>query len=739
MTDSNPAQVGQWGPLIKFPNVPIHVHVLPDGRVLMWGRREFQNGAFDPHADLNVHSCTPFVWDPSTHSPEDTVATTVSTEKPKSTKQAKDGRVVTVNLFCGGHAFLPDGRLLAIGGHFADGAGIPQAAVYTTGPGNGAGTWRATAEMVEGRWYPTATALPDGSVLALSGSYLPEHEDDTRNNVTPQIWSHGAWRNLDDFPHGRPMELYPRAHVLSDGKVFISGPQQQSWLLDTKAKKGKDKQWIRTSAKHALGQLDYAPAVMYEQDKIVYIGGGGGGEKDSPVVPTNQAETIDLSKEHLSKEHLQWTPTKGPMHFGRRQHNGTLLPDGTVLVTGGTGGQGFNILTGTRPAAPVHQAELWDPATGLFTLLAEEEADRCYHATAVLLPDATVLSAGSGEFVGQNDGDSHLNGQIFSPPYLFRGPRPEITSAPAKPLGYRQTFEVTSPQAQAITKVTWIRLSSCTHAFNQSQRINVLDFRTVNGRLQVTTPDSPNRCPPGFYMLFILTSDGVPSVAKILQIQQPLVSRTAMRAAGTMRRLSRRLPAPLTPRSQTAAPAAVSVAGKGTRVVVGLSSTCPYGLGACWGGAHEALTRLDGVDVVNPVANASESTAEVWLKDNRLPPLNQWTSQFRAIVNGRYGWRGVEITLTGTIETHEGSLFLAAEGPRPEIKLGPLHEIDRIQWDYEKREPQPVQAGEQDAYRRLEDSLATSPTSPDVTVTGPLTQAESAYELEVRRFTAKPA
>jgi galactose oxidase len=145
-------------------------------------------------------------------------------------------------------------------------------------------------KMKYGRWYPTATALPDGSVLALACSYLPEQAGNTRTNPIPQIWSHDAWRDLDNVPKD-VMELYPRVHVLSDGKVFISGPQQVSWLLDPKAAMGK--QWICTTAKHHEGQLDYAPAVMYGQDKIVYIGGGGGVGKD----PSRRAEVIDLSTE----------------------------------------------------------------------------------------------------------------------------------------------------------------------------------------------------------------------------------------------------------------------------------------------------------------------------------------------------------------------------------------------------------------------------------------------------------
>ncbi len=126
------------------------------------------------------------------------------------------------------------------------------------------------------------------------------------------------------------------------------------------------------------------------------------------------------------------------MHFARRQHNATLLPDGTVLVMGGTQGNGgesngFNDLT---PGQPIRSAELWDPKTGHWTLMARASVDRCYHSVAVLLPDATVLSAGGGEYRPNNNldrennpNDSHKNAQIFSPPYLFRsGGMPGRTS-----------------------------------------------------------------------------------------------------------------------------------------------------------------------------------------------------------------------------------------------------------------------------------------------------------------------
>ena len=146
----------------------------------------------------------------------------------------------------------------------------------------------------------------------------------------------------------------------------------------------------------------------------MYVGGG--------IPPLSDAAILDLNVPAP-----QWQATES-MKFRRRQHNATLLPDGTVLVTGGTQGSGgetngFNDLT---PGQPIHAAELWNPKTGHWTVMASEDVDRCYHSTAILLPDATVLSAGGGEYAPRNDGvqndpkDTHKDAQIFKPPYLFR-------------------------------------------------------------------------------------------------------------------------------------------------------------------------------------------------------------------------------------------------------------------------------------------------------------------------------
>jgi galactose oxidase len=718
------ARWGQWAAVFTLPNVAIHTHVLPNGRVLMWGRRDTN--------DLDDHVCTPFVWDPKdpTEPPNPMNPTAPPTAKTTDTIPKQ----LQLNLFCSGHAFLPDGRLLVVGGHRRDSDGLDQATLYDPATSK----WTPIAKMNAGRWYPTATTLPDGSVLVLAGSYKVNGQE--FQNDLLQVWKDGAWKTIKKTDGGDlnffNLPLYPRMHVASDGRVFMSGTNAQTYMLKT-SNPGMWTPLGNPGGSRKKGERQYAPAVMYGVDKVIYIGGGSDApppqKPSDPRPPTAAVEVIDLGK----------TPRKwreiDPMKFRRRHHNATLLPDGTVLVTGGTRGggppdMGFNDLA---PGQPVHIAELWDPVTKEWTELAAEQVDRCYHATTVLLPDARVLSAGGGEYrPGGKENppeDSHREAQIFSPPYLFKGERPEISSAPNS-VSYGQTFQVGTPQSNKIDKVRWIRLPSVTHAFDQNQRINVLDFVATAGTLTVTAPASANLCPPGHYMLFILSKEGVPSIARIIQIKAAVTP-----AALAAQRLADVEPAPVVsePRAYLqvyARQAEVAEAAKGTAVVIGLTGTCPYGIGACWGGAYEALHHLEGVELVNPMPNADDSTAEVFLEDERLPALDKWDEQFRSIVNGNYVLRGVEVTLQGGIEDRDGTLFLDGSGQRPEIQLVPLAAEDRIQWNQPARTLKPLEEGEERAYERLAVASRNLPHRQQVTITGPLKQTDMGYRLHVRLF-----
>jgi hypothetical protein len=164
----------------------------------------------------------------------------------------------------------------------------------------------------------------------------------------------------------------------------------------------------------------------------------------------------------------------------------------------------------------VFAAELWNPSTGQWTTLASAGVVRVYHSTTMLLPDGRVLSTGSGDGGGIT---SRLNYEIFSPPYLFKGTRPTYTLASTS-MRYGQPFTVDTPNAAAIGKVTLIRHTSSTHAFDMGQRLNTLDFAVDGQSLTVTPPSGGRIAPPGPYLLFILNQEGVPSVAKTVILSQ---------------------------------------------------------------------------------------------------------------------------------------------------------------------------------------------------------------------------
>jgi N-acetylneuraminic acid mutarotase len=239
--------------------------------------------------------------------------------------------------------------------------------------------------------------------------------------------------------------------------------------------------------------------------KVFYIGGGGGGDSCSSP-PQNTAEVVDLNAGTPT-----WSLIPTTMSFRRRQANATVLPDGTVLVTGGTSACGF-----TSEAGAVYAPELFQPATNTWTTLANASVVRVYHSTTTLLADGRVLSTGSGDGAGVT---SQYSYEVFSPPYLFKGARPTYTLASAQ-LHYGVPFTVTTPNATAISKVTIVRLTSTTHAFDAGQRLNTLSFQiAADGQsLTVTPPAAGRLAPPGPYLLFILNVNGVPSVAQTVML-----------------------------------------------------------------------------------------------------------------------------------------------------------------------------------------------------------------------------
>ena len=706
---ADPKEVGSWDRVINLPNVPIHTHVLPTGKVLFWGRRNPPGTPDFP--SLNQRQTHSFIWNP---------ANPLAPAKPTS-NQSADSHGNPINLFCSGHTFLEDGRLLVTGGHLFDSQGLNCSTFYDPI----ADKWTAGPTMNNGRWYPTAVTLPDGRVFVCSGGFplgplQPPPNANAINNIS-QILENGSWNDLSDFPEQLP--LFPRLHVAPDGSLFMSGLLATSFFFEDF--EGSDRgKWV-SGATRTAGNSDYAPSVMYDVGKVIFIGGGA---------PTDIVETIDLNAPKPA-----WA-VAAPMKFRRRQHNATLLPDGTVLVTGGTQGTGFDNLDLQQP---VHTPELWDPSNGTWTQMAPEQIDRCYHSTAVLLPDGRVFSGGGGEYAPENGVsnppiNTHANAQLFSPPYLFKGARPIIKKAPAK-VAYGEAFEVETPAPNDVSRVSWIRLPSVTHSFDQNQRINFLDFKRGLNQVTVTAPANGNICPPGHYMLFLLNQNKIPSEAAIIQIKVAAAPKDAAAAstevAATARSSVVLHSKPFPQKSPREKDDAIRAEEKQPPVVVGVTPTCPYGLSACWAGAVEALKHMHGVKVVRPLPNAQDSTAYVYLEHDGLPDLEVWPEQFAAIANGTHLFRGVEVTLENVLITDQtGTLIMHGNDIRPPILLEPIEASDKIQWDVKEGALKPLAPEESDAYVRLQQKVKDAGGSLTATVIGPIKKFDGGYILKVRQF-----
>jgi Domain of unknown function (DUF1929) len=436
---STSTEGGSWTAPFDWPVVGVHMILLPDGKVLTLGRVG-----------------QPYVWDP---------ATGTFTLSPSPAW-----------LFCSGHNLLPDGRVLFAGGHISDHHGLPNITMF------GASGWTSSAAMARGRWYPSTTAMGNGDVVIMAG------EDQQAATVEiPEVWSNGSVRQLTGAPQVFP--FYPRAFVAPDGRLYYAGAAGQTRFLSLEGTGS----WSPGPPRLYPGR-NYGSAVMYDDGKILYAGGG---------YTTNTAEVIDLRE---GSPAWRWTD---PMAFARRHLNLTVLPTGEVLATGGVAGTTFNdISTG------VHAAEIWNPTSGHWATLASDAITRGYHASSLLLPDGRVLHGGSGDGAGA---PNQRNAEIFSPPYLFRGARPTITGGPSD-LTYGATFRLETPDAASITHVSFIRLGAVTHAFDQGQRFQRLAFTVDGDGLQVSAPDGGNRAPPGYYLVFILNGADVPSVGKIVRI-----------------------------------------------------------------------------------------------------------------------------------------------------------------------------------------------------------------------------
>ena len=399
------------------------------------------------------------------------------------------------NLFCAGQITIGDGRLLVVGGHVQAYEGIKDTILFNPQTG----TWAQGADMSVARWYPTVTQLPDGRAFVVSGDNITLKEPGMSvpltdaSNTLPSIYNPAtdAWTDLPQA--SRRMPLYPFMFLLPNGKLFDAGPDTTTRTFD-----------LNTNQWSVVGQspIDGHSAVMYRPGKILKSGTWSDPEFPGRAT-TNRAAAIDMTAASPAWQEV------APMKYRRSYHTLTVLPDGKVLATGGqTSTDGVDRRTG------VLAAEMWNPDTNTWTTMASNRRPRLYHSSAILLPDARVLLAGGGAF-----GTAHneKSGEIYSPPYLFKGPRPTITSGPST-LNYGQQFTLGTPDAARIQSASLVRMGSVTHNLDMDQRFMNLPVTAGSGSVQLGGPTNGNVAPPGMYMVFLINDQGVPSVGKIVKV-----------------------------------------------------------------------------------------------------------------------------------------------------------------------------------------------------------------------------
>ena len=482
---ADPGQSGSWSSVIDTQVVPVFSALLPNGKVLIWA--SVGDNAAESYTD---HSFTrAMVWTPSTNT-------------------FKRVDVQGSNIFCAGFSHLANGDILVAGGNAnAELDGTVQTHVFHWQTE----TWTRGKDMAAARWYPSVAEMANGEATIVGGG-----------PATAEVYqTNGAIRPLTGFTK-YSNRVYPFLISRPDTQLGLLGPYATTYTVNT-AGNGL----ITGSGTRDPIFRGYGSFATYDIGKTLVVGGGSLTEGGATEVPTKTAVVVNSNAGQVPT-----VTSTGSMSVGRRQFNATLLADGSVLATGGETSAATSNLVDLENAAT--SAERWNPPTGQWTVLASASRIRQYHSTAMLLPDGRVMTGGGGVCGRCMDvGYLEKNIEYFTPPYLFKhdgsgqlAARPVISTAPAS-ISLNTNFTITSSQAASIRKVALVGLADVTHDVDQGQRYVPLRYSVSGTTLTVTGPPNGGVAPPGYYMLTVTDSAGVPSVAKIVKLAQgprPLMS-----------------------------------------------------------------------------------------------------------------------------------------------------------------------------------------------------------------------
>ena len=449
----------------NWPLVAVHAILTPDGRVLTYGSNSA--GAATGYFMYDV-------WDPA---------------EGLSGGHLTLQNMTLTDIFCSYSVIVPDtGDILIAGGDNWDGTKVTKtgnrnSTIFRTSdnsltPGN---------DMELPRWYATATPLMNGEIYVQGGK---------NGEAFAEVRSRGGqFRKLTGVPTSSYEWWYPRNFLAPDGRVFGFDTNGMMYFVSTEG------QGTLTTA----GQLGTTNAskvsatAMFRPGKILQVVGKN---KNALVIDINGPQPVVTPTASLSV-HRTWA-------------SATVLPDGQVLVTGGSGVA--NTLTDVT-----NKAEIWNPDTGKWKLGASGSRPRLYHSFALLLPDASVLVGGGG--ASDDSPVTNLQSEIYYPPYLYKASggfanRPVIDSAPDI-LAPGLNFSMQVGGSGNISRVTLLQTGAPTHSINVQQRFVELPFTASSNTLFVEMHDRATDVPPGYYLLFVLNDSGVPSMGKIVRINVP--------------------------------------------------------------------------------------------------------------------------------------------------------------------------------------------------------------------------
>jgi hypothetical protein len=521
------------GPLLyRLKSVAIHLALLRSGKVLLFSG--------DHEHIWNWNRGESSIWDPDNPS------------------QSDNNPTLTRNLFCSGHCFLPDGRLFVAGGQSTNnhlvyvilsalsvlpailkifGKEAADHDIHTFDPDSEKEEWHYyhRIKMPKARWYPTCVTLPDGKAMIVSGTYAHAYHSLFGGFINTDYEVFDPSTNTLSKPAKfiEKIDLYPFLHVLPGGMLFVHSKDTTHFWNIAESKVIPNTEF-RTKSKGTrtypgMGSCVLLPLNQQQQEatsttvdtaKILLIGGS------TSISPNNNTDATDIaeiftvdSRNPANSQGWDILPSKPIKRF---LCDSVLLPDGTVLVTNGAK---KGVADDNKEA--VKEIELFNPSNNSWTVIDTLQKPRLYHSSAVLLPNGRVLVAGS---TGHNWIKSTLapadhfehNVEVIEPPYLPENSnsRPKIETFPSS-ISYRSSFEVstTDNTAYDIKMVSLIRLSSTTHNNNMDQRCIILSIMDQTEKiLKLSAPNDGSWAPPGYYMLFVVDNNGIPSNGEIIQV-----------------------------------------------------------------------------------------------------------------------------------------------------------------------------------------------------------------------------